>query len=780
MRLPAWVLPLTVLPLLCACAVVGLATRSMSFPQTTGEVIAQGLPGKVEILRDSAGIPHIRATTENDAWYAMGFVHGQDRLFQADMSRRFIQGRLSEWIGEDFVDIDAFHQSLNVRGQSEEVLRQSSPEARFAMASYAAGMNAAVHSQKHLPLEYRTAQLDWEPWTAADSVSVSYLMAWTLTSGLKREIATLQLRKKLDAETLDRLFRHDPERMAPVDDYWNELRQVELGAFTPAAAAWLKLWGGRPEPAASNAWVVGPQFTGDGKPLLANDPHLSPATPSTWYALDVQGGDLHVAGASRPGMPGVISGHNGSVAWGITNTMADYADVAILKKDGDNGYLLAGEHRDLVWTRIALKVKGVPEPLFRDVATTELGPVLTDPTAPYFAALQWTGTVLVEQTPDTLDALHKVQSVREAMAIAERPSVAGLHIVLADQKGDFGAALLGSVPARKAHSGMLPYPAWQEEHGWDGWHQFKRASRKPRKGYVHAANSWPAWLTPEQAVEVSTSYVPEWRLNRIASLIEEGDAHTIDSMVRIQRDQLDLHARARLPDLLAGVQKPATSDAARCWDWLSEWDHTARADGTGALGWSVFQEAMARQGLRDLLGKEGVEIYLTATTSGSSFLEREGWESFYTNRELETRQALATGCAELRESYESLDDLTWGQVHPLTWKHVFSNAGGLVEKLFNPKPLSWGGTGNTVNAGGVSWSRGWATAWAPSMRVVVPLGDVGSAQILVPPGQSGAPGHPHYDDMSEPLLFGEMVPLWFHDKDVRAHAEESLTLTPAL
>ena len=240
MRLPAWVLPLTVLPLLCACAVVGLATRSMSFPQTTGEVIAQGLPGKVEILRDSAGIPHIRATTENDAWYAMGFVHGQDRLFQADMSRRFIQGRLSEWIGEDFVDIDAFHQSLNVRGQSEEVLRQSSPEARFAMASYAAGMNAAVHSQKHLPLEYRTAQLDWEPWTAADSVSVSYLMAWTLTSGLKREIATLQLRKKLDAETLDRLFRHDPERMAPVDDYWNELRQVELGAFTPAAAAWLK------------------------------------------------------------------------------------------------------------------------------------------------------------------------------------------------------------------------------------------------------------------------------------------------------------------------------------------------------------------------------------------------------------------------------------------------------------------------------------------------------------------------------------------------------------
>jgi len=767
-------------PLLTSCAVIGLATRSMSFPTTSGDVAADGLPGKIEILRDDAGIPHIRAQTENDAWYGMGFVHGQDRLFQADMSRRLIQGRLSEWIGEGFVDTDAFHQALGVRAQAEEVLKASSPEVRFAMASYAAGLNAAVASSKRLPLEYRSAGLDWEPWTPADSVSVSYLMAWTLASGLKREIAALQLRKKLDAETLDLLFRHDPARMAPVDPWWNELRQVEIGPFTQTAASWLKLWGGRPEPAASNAWVVGPKLTGDGKPLLANDPHLGPAAPANWYALDVQGGELHVAGATRPGLPGVASGHNGQVAWGVTNTMADYVDVAVLKRDGDNGYLLAGEHRDLTWKRLTLTVKGADGPVVRDVALTELGPVLTDPTAEYFAALQWTGTALIETSPDTLDALHKVGTVKEALALAGAPMVTGLHMVFADTQGDFGSALMGTLPKRKAHSGMLPYPAWLPEHGWDGWQEPERTRRKPKHGYVHAANSWPDWLSDEDAAAVTTSYVPDWRLQRIGELIEQGDAHTTGSMIRIQRDLLDLHARTRLPELIEGVQKPSTSDAARCWEWLSAWDYQARPDDTGALGWTVFQEAMVRQGLKDLLGAEGVEIYLTATSPGASYLDRDGWQGFYTNRELETRQALAAGCAELRETYESLDGLTWGGVHLLTWKHVFSNAGGLPEKLFNPDPLEWGGTGHTVNVGGVSWSKGWGTAWAPSMRVVVPLGDVGAAQILVPPGQSGAPGHPHYDDMSEPLLFGEMVPLWFHDADVRAHAVETLILSPAL
>jgi len=773
------IVPLIAL-LLPACAVVGLATRSMSFPQTVGELTAEGLPGPVEILRDDAGIPHIRAQTENDAWFALGFVHGQDRLFQADLSRRLIQGRISEWIGEEFVEVDAFHQALGVRAQAEEVLRAATPEVRFAMASYAQGINAAAASTKRLPLEYRMAQLSWEPWTPADSVSISYLMAWTLASGLRKEIATLQLGRKLDSETLDLLFRHDPERMAPVDPYWDELRKVELGTFTATGSAWLQLWGGRPEPAASNAWVVGPELTGDGKPILANDPHLSPTAPGNWYAVELQGGELHVAGATRPGLPGVLSGHNGSLAWGVTNTMADYVDIPVLQRDGDNGYLLAGEHKELSWRRIEVKVKGTEEPVVRDVALTEVGPVLTDPTSPYFMALQWTGSTLVETTPDTTAALMKAQTVKEALPLLDSPMVVGIHLVLADTRGDFAAGLLGTVPNRKAHSGWLPYPAWLPEHGWDGWAELDRVQRKPRRGYVHAANSWPAWLAPEEATRITSSYVADWRLNRIAELIEQGDAHTASSMVRIQRDEVDHHARANLPLLLSGVSKPATSDAARCYEWLTAWDYKARADGTGALGWTVFQEAMVRQGLKDLLGPEGVEIYLTATGPGSSFLDREGWHTFYTNRELETRQAMAAGCAELRETYETLDGLTWGQVHPLTWDHAFAAAGGLAEKLFNPEPLAWGGTGHTVNAGGVSWSRGLDTAWSPSMRVVVPLSEPWAASILIPPGQSGAPGHPHYDDQSEPLLFGEMVPLHFRDEDVRANAVEVLQLNPAL
>ena len=324
------------------CALFTLASKGRSYPETEGALSVEGAAGEITISRDEYGVPHIRAASEADAWYGVGFAHAQDRLFQLDLVRRLAFGRLSEWLGEDPVDLDIFMKGFGFEARAADGLRLTSPEVRAALTAYAAGINAGARSLKTLPVEYRLLDATWDEWRPEDSAALIFLNSLNLSSNPGIELAALLLKDKTDAAGMDALFRHDRDS-PPIDPYWDTLRALKIGGLSKPFRAFNRTLLGVAAPQASNNWVVGPGRSADGAAIVANDPHLAQSVPSLWYVADIQGGPLHVAGATFPGSPFVLTGHTAQLAWGVTNTMADYIDLAVLRRVGDKGYLLAGE-----------------------------------------------------------------------------------------------------------------------------------------------------------------------------------------------------------------------------------------------------------------------------------------------------------------------------------------------------------------------------------------------------------------------------------------------------
>ncbi len=767
-------MPHLLLLLLTACSALTLATRSRSWPEVSGEVRAEGIAAGATIYRDVHGIPHIRAGSEADAFYALGWAHAQDRLFQMDAARRYGRGRLAEWFGEGLVDLDAMMQALRLEHFALESLKAADPETRFLLAAYAAGVNGAATSGE-LPIEHRLLGAAWEPWTPADSLIVSALQAWAL-AGQNDEVAALALRGRLDAKKLDALFAWSAD-IPPIEPGWAQVAEARIGPFRPEAVRFLGTVA-TPQPEASNAWAIGPSLSADGAPIVANDPHLGVSMPAHWTLAELHAGELHVAGATIPGLPAFATGHNEHVAWGATNTMADTVDYAVLRREGERGVVVAGQVEELEPVQVHVEVRD-GEPVERTFWWSSLGPVLTELDAPHVVVLQWTAFHTPDLAIDQALALARAASVEEVVAArADRPSLVSLHLVVGDDQGHIGAVITGALPRRKAHTGRVPYLASDPEQGWDGWLDPVPPAIDPEAGFVVAANARPGWLEPEQANAISAVYAPGWRLERIRQLIAAREAHSLETVQRDQLDQLDLRAKALVRPWVGGV-RPDTAAGKTCREILMGWDHVARPDSPAPLVWAVFQEKLLEQAVTDELGEHGLKVYEAATTPASSVLSGRTLFRFLPNQDLGVRRALDAACTELQERFGPYTSAwSWGEHHPLVFEHPFASRVPRGEETWSLR-APYGGTISTVNPGGWSWVRDdWDVRWSASLRIVTPLSDPGRARAILPTGQSGHPGHPHYGDQFPKFLAGETIPLHFHDHDVTGNAVDTLVLRP--
>ena len=318
---------LVLLPLLSSCSLVTLMTKGSSHPRLAGEIEATGLHGPVTIRRDALGVPHVRAESEHDMWYGLGFVHAQDRLFQMDLSRHAAWGRLAEWFGPGAVDIDVFHRALSLRERGARNVEIATPEEREMLEAYAKGVNAGVDSLGTLPVEYRLLGVEFEPWDTVDGTALGFLQSWNLETNSSQEMAALLMRDEWDAATVDLLYRNDTNRSC--DAYWDT-----CGANVGMLTGPYKMdgqFGGRPDKAhASNNWVVGPDRSASGALFW-------PVTPT--FAVGTQS---LVRGRYRrwrpaccgriPRLPGFPVGHTENVGWALTNVMADVIDYPMVER----------------------------------------------------------------------------------------------------------------------------------------------------------------------------------------------------------------------------------------------------------------------------------------------------------------------------------------------------------------------------------------------------------------------------------------------------------------
>ena len=586
----------------------GLWLRS-SLPVTEGTLALPGLEKPVRIGRDAHGIPTIRAASEHDADFALGFLHAQDRLFAMDMMRRYGAGRLSEVFGARTVPIDRTMRTLGLYRAATAQLAGSPPAVRGALDAYAAGVNAFLATRKGaLPPEYYLLRTRPEPWQPADSLVWGKIMDLQLTGNFRGELLRARLLTRLSADDLAVLYPPYP-KTAPVglDGAHARLDPRMLDRLDAALPP------GIGPQAASNNWVVDGAHSQSGKPLLANDPHLDFAAPGVWYLVRVETPDAKLAGVTAPGTPFLIIGHNERIAWGYTTTGGDVEDLFIERPDpaDPTRYLTPDGPRAFATREERIAVRG-EAPVTLTVRETRHGPVISD-LANYTVgedvlALETTWLGGDDGTPQALWAMSRAHDWTEFRTALESWVAPQQNIVYADIDGNIGFAAPARIPIRAAGDGWLPSPGWSGEHDWVGTVAFDAlpSAFNPPAGRIVTANN--KIVPDDYPVFLARDWEAPFRAERIGALLDATPRQSPDASAAIQADDLSLAAKSLLPLMLTIA--PKDDDARAAIARLQRWDgHMDRdkAEPLLFIAWlrelnRVLLRGEARSGLSQLLG----------------------------------------------------------------------------------------------------------------------------------------------------------------------------------
>ncbi|MEM8753604.1 MAG: penicillin acylase family protein, partial [Pseudomonadota bacterium] len=566
-------------------AALGYYLVSRSLPDYGATHSIAGLDAEVEVVRDANAVPHIYASTEADAFFALGLVHAQERLWQMETARRGAQGRLSELFGAAALPLDRRMRALDLYGYARGSVPGLSERTRAALDAYSEGVNAWIREVNEEALgrgapEFFVFAEGLSPWTPADSVAILKVMALRLTGAAANEVRRARLLQSVDADRIDDLFPAYPD--AGVIDLPNYREAAARGATraglasldAPArpkaraaadaepgeAAAWLEAFFFPPpdRAGASNAWAVDGRRTTTGAPLLANDPHLWLSAPSVWMLAHVEfpwGGAI---GGTVPGIPAIAVGRNRALAWGLTTVGMDDQDVYIEQVNPDD----PSEYRTPSgWARFAertetIRIRGGAEEVVT-LRSTRHGPVMppglydVGEVTPegHVAALAWTALSAEDRGMDALMDLMRSTTVEEAVEAGAHLRSGAQNVTVADATG-VGMFVAGRAPKRRADSrsqGRLPSLGWIAENDWDGLMDYESNPRsiRPASGVVaNANNRTTGRVFPNH---VSFDWDAPYRIRRIAQKLNDRKFHTVDSFIELQNDTVSEMARAVLP-----------------------------------------------------------------------------------------------------------------------------------------------------------------------------------------------------------------------------------------
>jgi len=809
-------LGLLVLGLIAAVALAAWIYSQRVLPQVSDTWALPGLKAEVQIERDAHGIPTIRAASVNDALYGLGVAHAQDRLWQMETHRRIGAGRLSEAFGEKALDTDKFLRTLGVRQVAAAQWAHSSEASRQAVLAYTAGVNAVIERLKARPPEFVILGIQPEPWTPVDSLSWAVMMAWDLSGNWQTELIRLRLAMKLPKERIDQLLPPYPGDAVPASaDYVALYRQLGLDGHGPAAQATsesqlLRVMAAAPESevegVGSNSWVLAGSRTTTGKPLLASDPHLKLSTPALWYFARLEAPGLKMAGATMPGVPGVLMGQNEHIAWGFTDTGPDVQDTYLERINPGDGQLYQTPEG---WAAFAtrtevIKVKGQAD-VTHTVRSTRHGPVISDTAAAgvadealgpkgqpgYAIALRWTGLDTDNDTVSTLLAMDAASSVEAFVQASSRWIVPQQNMAVADDAGHIALVSPGRVPLRKPENdlkGLAPAPGWDARYDWDGFLPVQALPqvRDPSSGYVANANQ--KITPPNYPHHISHQWALPYRHERIVQMIEAQATHSLADLQRMHGDVKSLAAARLLPRILKAQSSHPLAAAAQTQ--LKGFDGTMAADRAAPLIYWAWHRQLSRLVLADEMGEA---LYERLLGQRGYFDALEGvlarddgwWCDNKATPAVETcadqiNQAFTAALIELQALQgDDVSKWQWGRAHQAKSEHrPFSNVKLLARWFEQRHPV--GGDSYTVNVSKVSMRPDPATGefyldeHGPSLRGRYDLADRRQSRVIHSTGQSGIPWSPLYRSFGPLWVQVEGVPLW----PAPQPGDQRLTLQP--
>jgi len=758
-----------------------------------GEAVLPALENPVEIMWDSAGVPHIFASSLADAYAAQGMAHVRQRLWQMEFFRRVARGRLSEVLGEPTVASDRFLRTLGMHRVAARSVANLDEETRGLLQAYVDGVNHALESWSGpLPPEFLVLRFRPEPFTIEDVLAIERIMAWDLTQ-YDEDLNHAQALEELGPEAFERIRWRFPEGGTTIVDGVRGLADQRasdapapesptLGVADPGEAS----TEGRADllrtartPAgladimravsathASNAWVVGGERTASGLPIVANDMHLGLTRPALWYLAGLHAPGYDVVGMSIPGAPGVAVGRTRALAWGFTNSMLDDADFQIERVDpaDTTRYLTPEGSEPFTLHTEVIEVAGREEPETLVVRETRHGPVMSPVEARLgeeLVSLQWVAHSDTSLIP-TIIRMNRAENAEEFLDALRGFRTIHQNVVFADTAGTWGYWLGGRIPLRRtARPAMTPLPGWTGEADWLGFLPFEEHPHlmSPERGYVVTANNRQQRDSIGGLIS-NDMWFPPYRAESITRGVEASSEHDVASIHAIQMDVRTLHAE-RFGDLAAdGFEAAGATEAASL---LRSWDGSATTDRVEPSLFHAWHEGVRGALSREVWGREDGFVHVSAV-----------------DRWLEAGVPEGVSEAAAREALERVGPVTWGEQHYLHLDHPLGGV-PILQRIFGfaRSGIPMGGTSMTPNVAGFgSDDQGrYRVAWGASQRHVSDLSEeVG--WFVIPGGQSGYPGGRHSADQLPMWLEGGLMPLPLTREGAEARTLRLWTLLP--
>ncbi len=811
---------------LAAAAFAGLRAFLRRFlPQTEGSARLPGLHGPVEIIRDRWGVPHIYAEDEDDLFFAQGYVHAQDRLWQMELQRRMGAGRLSEVLGEATLEVDRFVRTLGLNRAAEDELPSLPRETRQALEAYAAGVNTYMRQRPgQWSVEFTLLRFEPQPWRPVDSLYWAKFMSLALSGNWASETLRARLAVKLGADLaadLEPAYPANnptvvsgpglPPGSEPPPNGWGSpavreaLALVEslLGSGAPRPQSPTPRAGViRINPGASNQWVVNGQRTATGRPLLANDTHMAVAMPAIWYQVHLEGGRYHVAGVSFPGAPGVVVGHNQRCAWGLTTAWQDAQDLFFerINPADPTQYEFRGDWRPLQTVQEVIAVKGRTKPEVVEVKLTHHGPIVSGlmgestPTALRWVALDPTdmlGAVL------GYDRAANWQEFRAALASWAAPAH---NFVYADVEGHIAYFQAGWMPVRAKGYGIAPAPGWSGEYEWQRFLSLDELPQTldPESGWLGVANNLV--VDPNYPHFLSADLENPCRATRLVELLTARDKVSAADFAAMQRDTYSAQAQRFVRHLLP-IQ-PTNMREARALEILRGWDYHIMADSVAATLYETVRIYALHVVFDRHLG-ELADAYVGVDPSplgdtgpyhdrsivrlleilddrrGDSVWLRDPETGIPQPKSELLHRALRIALRDLKTHLgEDMETWTWGRLNRIHFAHPLGSVKPL-HLLFNRGPYPMPGDRDTLlRASGKPAFPFQPVAVVDALRFIADLNDWDRCQIIVPGGQSGHVASPNYADQIPVWRNGLMLTLPFSRPAVERSARERLVLSP--
>jgi penicillin amidase len=761
---------------------------AMSLPKLDGEARVAGLSAPVEVEFDGYGIPTVAAANRADAFRALGFLHARDRLFQMDLMRRKSAGRLAEIFGDKAVAVDLDQRGLQLQDAAAAIVAALPPGQRAVAAAYAAGVNAHIESAREVPPEFRLLKYKPEPWREEDSILVALGMFQTLgLDQMDSERMLTVMEEKLPAEVAA-FLTPDTDEYTQTLVGGSESRRPPRPVPAEALARLLDENRGTtlgraavdPDPVSvgSNNWAVSGRKTLDGRAMIADDMHLPLGIPNVWYRARLRYGTADLTGTTLPGVPVVVVGSNGHVAWGFTNVDGDFLDLVRLEVNPANPsqYRTPAGWQNFETRTETVRVKDA-DPVTVELQRTHWGPVAATPLLGQPVAFRWAALDPAAVNLGLLD-MDTANSLETAMAVLNRAGSPPQNVVLADDRGRIGWTYMGAFPRRRGFDGSVSLSFADGRAGWDGYLAPEDLPRvvDPPEGFLATANN--RTVGKAYPYPIGHSFSNGYRAFRIRERLAAAEHLTEKDMFALQLDttsgfyefyrQLALGALAG--DSAAG--DPILEEARREIEaWNGRLDPDSRGIGLlvrwrSDLAKAVFSPVLGRcvgadphfayqwrqqeTPLRELLRQQ-----IPATLPDR---RQPHWPAFL-------RATLAESSASIKREHEvsRLEELPWGKVNAIRVQHPFSRALPAAGAILDMPELA--GACNSFCLKVLHGVHG------ASERLAVSPNHPEDGILHMPGGQSGHPFSPHYRDQQDAWTAGMPLPF------MPGQAEHRLRLT---